>query len=569
MRHTSLTVLLIAGLAGAGCAGADDAPPPATEPARPAPLSALPNLDTQAILTDTRRMSTDEFEGRAPGSKGETLTVQYLIDQAKAAGLEPGNPDGTWTQKVPLVGLTPTPTGPLVVRKGGASRSFKFPDEVVAFSKHVTPQVSIENSELVFAGYGVQAPEFNWDDFKGIDVKGKTIVVLVNDPPVAAAGNGSELDSKVFGGRAMTYYGRWTYKYEKAAELGAAGVLIVHETEPAGYPYSVVQGMGRERFDLVTPDKNAGRSKIEGWMSVEAATALLKMAGQDFAALKTQAATREFKPVPLGMTASVGIKQNIRTVDSQNVVARLTGSDPALRNEYIVYTAHWDHLGVGTAVNGDTIYNGALDNASGTAMVLEIARKLKSVQPAAKRSMVFLWVTAEEQGLLGSQYYAEFPLYPLEKTLAVINVDGINQWGRTSDLTVIGLGASDLDDYAREIALEQNRVLKPDAEPEKGFYYRSDHFNFAKKGVPAFDPDAGVEFIGKPAGYGQQKRDEYTKVDYHAPSDHVKDDWDLSGAAEDGKLFLAMGYRIANADRFPEWKPGNEFKAARDRMLKR
>jgi Zn-dependent M28 family amino/carboxypeptidase len=554
-------ILIAIALASASCA--------APAPSGPLTMADLPNISTDAILTDIRKLSSDEFEGRAPGSKGEQLTVQYFIDQFKAAGLEPGNPDGSWTQKVPLVALTPQPQGPVVVKKGGQTRPFKIRDEIVVFSKHVADEVRLENSELVFAGYGVQAPEYQWDDFRGIDVKGKTIIVLVNDPPVTVPGNPQELDPKIFGGRAMTYYGRWTYKFEKAAELGAAGALIVHETVPAGYPFSVVQGMGGERFDLVTPDKNAGRAKIEGWMSVEAATALLKMAGQDYQKLKARAATREFKAVPLGATASVTVKQKSRTLDSQNVVAKLTGSDPALKDEHVVYTAHWDHFGIGEPVKDDTIYNGALDNASGCAQVLEIARAFAKIQPRPKRSLLFLMVTAEEQGLLGSQYYAEFPLYPLAKTLANINIDGINQWGRTKDLTLIGLGASDLDDYARAAADEQGRVLRPDAEPEKGFYYRSDHFNFAKKGVPALDPDSGIDFIGKPADYGKKKRDEYTAVDYHQPSDQVKPDWDLAGAAEDGKIFLAIGYRLAQADRFPEWKPGNEFKSIRDKMLGR
>jgi len=538
----------------------------APAPSGPIAMADLPNISTDLMMADIRRLSSDEFEGRGPGTNGESLTVQYLSEQLRAAGIEPGNPDGTFTQRVPLVGLTPEPT-PLVVKRGTRTRQFEINDEVVTFSKHVVDEVKLENSELVFAGYGVQATEFQWDDLKGMDVKGKTIIVLVNDPPVADPANPAELDAKLFGGKAMTYYGRWTYKYEKAAELGAAGVLVVHETIPAGYPFSVVQGMGRERFDLVTPDKNAGRAKIEGWISLEAVTELMKMAGQDYQKLKALAATRDFKPVALGMTASMSIKQKMRTVDSQNVVAKITGSDATLRDEYVAYTAHWDHLGVGAAVDGDTIYNGALDNASGVAMLLDIARQLKKVKPAPKRTMLFLFVTAEEQGLLGSQYYTDFPLYPLEKTLAVINVDGINQWGRTRDLTVIGLGASDLDDYALEAAKEQGRALRPDPESEKGFYYRSDHFNFAKKGVPAFDPDAGIEFVGKPEGYGKQKRDEYTSKDYHAPSDNIKPDWDLGGAADDAKLFLAIGYRVAQADRFPEWKAGNEFKSIRDKAL--
>ena len=542
----------------AGCAA-----PPSGQVA----MADLPSLSTDAMLADIRKLSSDEFEGRAPGTKGEQLTVQYLIEQMRSAGIEPGNPDGTWTQKVPLVGITPQPQGPFVVKKGATSRPFKVRDEIVAFSKHVADEVRLENSELVFAGYGVQAPEFQWDDFRGVDVKGKTIIVLVNDPPVKDSADAKTLDSRLFGGRAMTYYGRWTYKFEKAAELGAAGVLVVHETEPAGYDFGVVQGMGAERFDLVTPDKNVGRAKIEGWLSMEAATALLQMAGQDYQKLKALAATRDFKPVPLGLTGSMTIRQQMRTVDSQNVIGKITGADSTLKNEYVIYTAHWDHLGVGDPVNGDSINNGALDNASGTAMVLEIARQATKLKPRAKRTLLFLFVTAEEQGLLGSQYYGQFPLYPLAKTLANINIDGINQWGRTSDLTLIGLGASDLDDYARDAANEQGRVLRPDAEPEKGFYYRSDHFNFAKKGVPALDPDSGITFINKPADYGMKKRNEYTSTDYHKPSDHVKPDWDLGGAADDGKLFLAVGYRVAQADRYPEWKPGNEFKRIRDQML--
>ena len=526
-------------------------------PPAPASVADFPNLNNDRVLRDIVKLSSDEFAGRQPGSPGEKLTTEYLIQELKNWGLEPGNPNGSWTQQVSLVGLTPKPQGGFVVKKGATTREFNINKDVVVMSKHVTEDVKLENSELVFAGYGVQAPEYQWDDFKGMDVKGKTIIVLVNDPPV---------DDKMFGGKAMTYYGRWTYKYEKAAELGAAGVVIVHETGPAGYGFNVVQNNSNERFNLSTPDKNMGRAAIEAWMSLDAATALLKMAGQDYQKLKAQAATREFKPVPLGMTASVAVKQVMRTVVSDNVVAKLTGSDTTLKDEYVVYTAHWDHLGVGTPVNGDSIYNGALDNASGCAQVMEIARLLKGMA-RPKRSFLFLFVTAEEQGLLGSQYYADFPLYPLNKTVANINIDGINQWGRTKDLVVVGLGASDLDDYARAAATEQGRTLTPDAEPEKGFYYRSDHFNFAKKGVPAFDPDSGTDFIGKPAGYGKQKRDEYTSTDYHAPSDVVKQDWDLTGAAEDGKLFLAMGYRIANADKMPEWKAGNEFKSVRDRAL--
>jgi Zn-dependent M28 family amino/carboxypeptidase len=351
-------------------------------------------VSADAIMTDIRKLASDEFEGRLPGTKGETLTVQYLIDQFKAIGLQPGNPDGTFTQKVPLVGISGGPS-PLVVKKGAATRTFKVRDDFVAFSKHVVDEVTLENSELVFAGYGVQAPEYQWDDFKGVDIKGKTIIVLVNDPPVADPANPQELDSKTFGGKAMTYYGRWTYKFEKAAELGAAAVLIVHETIPAAYPWTVVQTMGGERFDLVTPDKNAGRSKVEGWISMEAATALLKMAGQDYQKLKAAARTNAFKAVPLGMTASLSVKQKLRTVDSQNVIAKLPGTDPRLKDEYVIYTAHWDHFGVGEPIDGDRIYNGAKDNATGTAALLETARAFTRLPKPPRRSILFLAVTAE------------------------------------------------------------------------------------------------------------------------------------------------------------------------------
>jgi Zn-dependent M28 family amino/carboxypeptidase len=434
----------------------------------------------------------------------------------------------------------------------------------------VVESVSIDNSELVFVGYGVVAPEYNWDDYKGIDVKGKTLVMLVNDPPVADPANASGLDPKMFGGRAMTYYGRWTYKFEIASEKGAAAAFIIHETGPAGYPFDVVQGSWTgEQFDLVAPDKNMGRVAIQGWVSLEQGRNILKMGGQDFEALKKQAATREFKPVPLGVTASMTLANKLRTIDSQNVVAKLEGRDAQLKNEYVVYTAHWDHLGMGEAVNGDRIYNGAVDNASGTGGVIEIARAFTKLPQPPRRSILFLAVTAEEQGLLGSQYYGMQPIYPLEKTAAVINLDGLNVHGRTRDLTIVGLGASELDKYVQDAAGEQGRVIRPDAEPEKGFYYRSDHFNFAKQGVPALDPDEGVEFIGKPSDFGQKVRAQYTERDYHKPSDIVRPDWDLSGAREDLKVFFAVGYRVAEADRFPEWSAGNEFKAKRDQMLDR
>ncbi len=527
----------------------------------PVPAEALAAFDTATVMQHIRVLSADSLMGRGPGTAGEEKSVVYLESQFKAMGLKPGNPDGSYIQKVPLVGITVKNSPTLTFTKGGTSTALKWHDDYVAWTKHVSPTASLKNSELVFVGYGVEAPQFGWDDFKGVDLTGKTMVVLVNDPPVA--------DTAIFGGARMTYYGRWTYKYEQGMKHKAAGVLIVHQTERAGYPFAVVQGKTAEQFDLVTPDKNMNRSEVEGWISLDQAKALFTLAGQDFAALERKAATKDFTPVPLGVTASVTLQNTLRTVDSRNVVAMLEGSDPALKNEYVIYTAHWDHFGIGEKIKGDSIYNGASDNATGTAGLLAMAKAFAAAKTAPKRSILFLSVTSEEQGLLGSQYYGMMPLYPLNKTLANINMDGLNTWGKTKDVVVIGLGASDLDDYARAAAAEQGgRSLRGDAEPEKGFYYRSDHFNFAKVGVPAFDPESGIEYVGKDAAYGRKTRDEYTENDYHKPSDEIKPGWELSGAVQDLQLFFTIGYRVASAARYPEWKAGNEFKAIRDKSLK-
>lgn len=564
-----LATILLAGLLAGGCAGQGSTSSAVQSSPRSAaiPLAELPQINTAAVLEDTKVLASDRFEGRAPGTPGEELTVNYLVDQFKKAGLKPGNTDGTYIQQVPLVGITAGPA-PMTLRKAGVERQLRFKDDIVAWTKHVAPSAAINDSELVFVGYGIVAPEYDWDDYKGVDVRGKTLVMLINDPPVRDIRQPAELDAKVFGGSAMTYYGRWTYKFEIAAEKGAAGAIIVHETDAAGYPFDVVQSSwDGEQFDLVTPDQNMDRVAVEGWISEAQSAKLIGWAGQNLDRLRRQAATREFKPVPLGIRASMTIRNTLRTIDSRNVVARFEGADPVLKNEVVVYTAHWDHLGKGSEVAGDAIYNGAKDNAVGTAGLLEIARAYTKLKQPPRRSVLFLAVTAEEQGLLGSAYYARSPIVPLTQTLAAINMDGLNVYGRTKDFTLIGFGASDLDDYTRDAAREQERVIRPDAEPEKGYYYRSDHFSFAKRGVPALNPDEGVEFVGKPAGYGQKVRQDYTEHDYHKPSDHVKDDWDLEGARQDLQLLFAVGLRVADADRFPEWKPGQEFKATRDAML--
>ncbi|HSD65836.1 MAG TPA: M28 family metallopeptidase [Vicinamibacteria bacterium] len=536
-------------------------------PLRAEEPTVLP-IDGKAVLEHTKVLASDAFEGRAPGTKGEEVTVAYLAEQLRKMGLQPGNPDGTWVQKIPLVGTTVQGSPSLTFRKGTTERRLAWRDDYVAWTKRVAERVGLEASEVVFVGYGVQAPEYQWDDFKGVDVRGKTIVVLVGDPPVSDPAKPGELDPRTFGGKAMTYYGRWTYKYEMGAKLGAAGVLIVHETEPAGYPFAVVQGKTTEQLDLETADGNASRAAVEGWITSDQAKALFEMSGQDFDALKRKAASRAFRPVPLGTAATVSLVNSIRKVTSANVAARIEGSDPALRDDWIVYTTHWDHFGIGPAVNGETIYRGAIDNASGTGGLLELARAFAASTPRPRRSVLFLFVTGEEQGLLGSAGYAEHPLYPLKKTVAVLNLDALNVHGRTRDLTIIGLGLSDLDDVVRRAAGTQGRVVKGDPMPEKGSYYRSDHFPFARKGVPSIHAGGGIDFVDKPAGYGTRILQEYVRNDYHKPSDAVKPDWDMSGAVEDLALYLRVGLELAAAGTWPEWKPGAEWKPLRDTMMK-
>ena len=533
-----------------------------------APAAALASFSGDRILAHIRTLSSDEFEGRGPGSKGEQLTIKYLEDQYRAAGLEPGNPDGTYLQSVPLVGITPNHDMKLTLAGHRHTLEPKFQDDYVAWSKRMT-ETSVIDADMVFVGYGVQAPEFQWDDFKGVDVKGKVLVELINDPPVPDPADPAKLDPKTFGGMAMTYYGRWTYKFEKAAQMGAAGCVIIHQTDRAGYPWEVVRNSWSEtQFDLATPDKNMGRLAVESWITSDFATKLFKAAGLDLDKQIEAAARRDFKPVPLGIQAKLTIHNTLKTIESHNVIAKLAGSDPDLKNSYVIYTAHWDHFGIGPEVNGDKIYHGAVDNASGSAALLEMARAYKALRTPPRRTILFLSVTAEEQGLLGSRYYVEHPLYPLARTALDINMDGMNVNGRTHDIVQIGRGASTLDDVIDAAAKDQGRVVKFDPEPEKGLYYRSDHFQFAKHGVPAFDPDEGTDFIGKPEGWGIEQRQKYTAERYHKPADKIQPDWDLSGAVEDAQLFFLVGYQVANDPHVPEWNAGAEFKATRDASLK-
>ena len=542
------------------------------------PLSAARGADVKesaagitadGLMHHIRTLASDEFEGRAPGTRGEQLTVSYLVDQFKRMGLKPGNPDGTFVQPVPLVGMTASDVS-LSYVVDGKRIDLAFPGEAVVWTKRFVPEIKVSDSELVFVGYGVVAPEYGWDDFKAVDVRGKTIVMLINDPPVPDPRDASKLDDTMFKGSAMTYYGRWTYKYEIAAEKGAAAALIVHETGPAGYPWLVVVGSNsRENFDLQSADRNMSRTAVEGWMTLDKARELFAAVGRDFNQLKQAAVRRDFKPEPLGAKASFRFRNTLRDVESQNVIAKLEGADPQKKEEYVIYTAHWDHLGRNPALKGDQIFNGARDNASGTAVLLELARAFIKSKTPARRTVLFLSVTAEEKGLLGAKFYAGHPFYPIARTLADVNMDSVNPWGRTQDVTVIGSGQSTLEDLLREAATAAGRTLSPDAEPEKGRYYRSDHFEFAKVGVPGLYLQSGTRFVGKPEEFGRRKIDAYTANDYHKVTDEIKPDWDLSGAADDARLLFEVGLRVANGDHYPEWKPGSEFKARREEMLKK
>src|SRR5215813_2413537 len=529
---------------------------------------ALETITPDGLLAHIKVLASDEFEGRSPGTKGEDLSVKYITDEFKKLGLKPGNPDGTYTQEVPLAGIKSEPRMSFVTRD--KTMDLKYPDDFVASSARLQPEIKIEKSDLVFVGYGVVAPEYGWDDYKNVDVRGKTLLMLIGDPSIPDPKDPSKLDDKMFEGKAMTYYGRWTYKYEIAAKKGAAAAVIIHDTEPAGYPYSVVKtSWGKENYEIDSPNKNADAVEARSWITLDAAKKLLTASGQDFDALKKSAITKEFRPITLSAKANIDIKQQIRSFKSHNVIGKLDGSDPKLREEYVIYTAHWDHLGRNPSLQGDQIYNGAIDNASGVASLIQLATAFKKLNPPPKRSVLFMATTAEEAGLLGAKFYALHPLYPLEKTVADINIDTINPWGKTRDIEDLSDNNSTLDDLLAAAAKRNGREMKPNSQPEKGMFYRADHFEFSKRGVPSLYSGGGKDFIGKPANYGQEKKDDYTAHHYHQVSDEVDPNWDLSGAVEDVDLLFEVGYQIANGDKFPEWKPGSEFKAKRDEMFKK
>lgn len=526
---------------------------------------ASQQITAEGLLKHIKVLSSDAFEGRKPGTNGEEAAVHYIAGRFKALGLLPGSPQGGFIQPVELMGITSEATLKLTVN--GKPLPARQGADYVAASVRFLPDVDVKNAPLVFVGYGVQAPEYQWDDYKGMDVRGKTLVMLINDPPVPDANHPAQLDAKLFKGRGMTYYGRWTYKYDIASQLGAAAVLIVHETEPAAYPWAVVQNSwgGTERFELDADHRNLKRVPVQGWLTVDKTRELFAAAGQDFEALKAAAVRRDFTPVALNASATVHVRNTLRSVESRNVVGRIAGTDPLVGEQHIIYTAHWDHLGRDSTLNGDQIFNGAVDNASGVAGLLEIAKAFQALPTPPKRSILFLAVTAEEQGLLGSRAYAAKPLYPIANTLANINMDSLNPWGPTQDIQVVGFGQNTLEDTLIESAKLQRRVVVADKAPERGGFYRSDQFEFAKVGVPGLYASSGEDFIGKSANWGRDKRAAFTSNDYHKPSDEVRGDWDLSGAALDLQLLFDVGARLSGDGPWPAWKNGSEFKLAREK----
>ncbi len=517
-----------------------------------------PEVSAEDFAAHVRVLASDDFGGRAPGSEGEEKTVRYLREQFERLGLEPGN-GGSYFQTVPMVETTLDETNSRVaITSAGNTRDLGFGDEVVIGTRTGQAQVSLADSPLVFVGYGVNAPELNWNDYAGLDVKGKTVVMLINDPGFHSG------DETLFEGRRMTYYGRWTYKFEEAARQGAAAAIIIHDTDGAGYGWDVVRSSwSGAQFDLRTSDDPEPRLPAQGWISGEAAQTLFASAGLDLAAQTAAAGKRGFRAVPLGETRlSLRLSSHSRESSSRNVIARLRGSK--VPDEAIVYTAHWDHLGTHPDEPGDNIYNGAIDNATGVAGVLEIAEAMTVAKPAPERSVVFLLVTLEESGLLGSKYYVAHPIVPLATTVAVINIDALPVVGPTHDMVVVGLGNSELDDVLAPLAQKQNRVLVSESSPEKGQFFRSDHFSFAKAGVPALYVKGGVDHLEKGRDYGLSVLADYTANRYHKASDNFDSSWDLRGVVQDLNALLGVGMSLSRSRDWPNYREGNAFKAVRD-----
>jgi Zn-dependent M28 family amino/carboxypeptidase len=522
--------------------------------------AAASQIEENKLRAHVKFLADDLLEGRGPGSRGGMLAARYIAAQFEALGLEPAAADRTYFQQVQMIGSRPDPSTRFVVKSGAGDTEFKFGDDFVGGTDLEQTEVQV-NGEIIFVGYGVSAPENNWDDYKGLDVRGKILLMMVNDPPATPS------EPNLFGGKALTYYGRWTYKYEEAARRGAAGVILIHTNDSAGYGWSVVRNSwGGEQFGLV-PGANTPTLKLKSWVTDEAARKIAQMGGKNLDQLRQSAASRAFRPAPLNARVDTTLRTQVQRLTSPNVVAIYRGADPTLKNEYVVYSAHWDHLGIRPDQPGDNIYNGAVDNATGIAGMIAIAKAFNMLAIKPRRSVLFIATTAEEQGLLGAEYYARHPLVPLQQTVANINLDSMNALGTTTDITPLGADRSTLGKFIEEVAKENNVTVSPDARPEQGSFYRSDHFPFAKAGVPAVSLNPGTKFVGHHDKWGEEQFQDYNQHRYHQPSDEYTPNWDFSGMVQQARLAFWIGLRVANAAETPQWNKGDEFERARLKSL--
>lgn len=514
------------------------------------------NFDVNRMRADLKFLSNDLLEGRGTGARGGQVAAEYIATQFQLAGLKPLGDNGTYLQKVPLTGVNTQPESALVLQAGGQDMKLKYLDDFVG-NAYSLKEKEVLNADMVFVGYGVVAPEFGWNDYEGVDVHGKVVLALVNDPPSA--------DPAFFGGKAMTYYGRWTYKYEEAERQGAAGMLLIHNTEMASYGWGVVKNSwsGEQAF-LQTP-KGQYSLPLAGWITEDVARKAMQACGEDLPSLIARAGKAGFKPFALPLHITGELVAKVRALEAYNVVALLEGSTK--KDEAIVYTAHYDHLGIGIPVNGDSIYNGAEDNASGTALLLELARAFAESKSRPARSVVFLSVTGEERGLKGSEYYGKNPKLPAGKTMLDLNYDGLALWGETADVTLTGAERTSVWPIVKDVSNQLGYRIEPETHPEAGYYYRSDHFSFARVGVPAFSIDAGTEYVGKPKEFGETKYKEYIEKHYHQPSDEYDPNWDLTGARKLAALGIYVGWRVAALDEVTGWKAGDEFEQVRKSSL--
>jgi hypothetical protein len=525
----------------------------------PAEKAAAAEITPDLLRAHVRFLSDDLLEGRGPAGRGDRLAQLYIATQMEALGLQPAAPNGGWFQPVEVVGITSKAPETITFRGGGKSVDFKSFQDVIAFSGQETPKPALQDAELVFVGYGIVAPEFGWDDYKGMDLKGKVLLMMNNDP---------EDDPALFAGRTRLWYGRWDYKYDQAARHGAAGAIIIHTEPSAGYKFQVLQtSWAGEQFSL--PSAGDPEVTVQGWATEDASRKIAALGGHDLDRLRAAAQKKDFRPVPLGVTWSIALDNEVTRKQTANVIGKLPGSDPARAAEAVLYTAHHDHLGMkaNAPAGEDAIYNGALDNASGVGGMLAVAKAMAALPQRPKRTVIFAAVAAEEQGLLGSKYLAANPPVPAGRLAANINIDGMSIWGRTRDLTMIGLGKSDLDDWILPLAALQGRTVVPDQFPDKGFFYRSDQFSLARIGVPAAYLEGGTEVRDKPAGWGKEQQQAFESAHYHQASDELRPDWDFTGAVEDAQLVFHLGVKVANATAMPAWRPGDEFEAARKKAL--